>query len=169
MFAESKFIFIHRHPVSVINSQILAFRSMMASRNAYIAMLAPWYRELFHRRRQLSAERLLLSSFQLSERIVARHVALVADYFLKNISSVPTQDYIGIKYEDLCAEPDRTMEQVINFLGIDAGPSVSFSGFIRPRASEPLPEARSAFERIRGQLSSYLTIHGYDVNYSTAG
>ena len=169
MFPESRFVFIHRHPVSVINSQLLAFRSMMASRNAYIAMLAPWYRELFQRPRQVSAERWLLSSFHLSEKIVARHVALVADYFLKNIDSVPKTDYLPIRYEDLCAEPDRIMGQVIEFLGVQPEPSVSFKSFIRPRASEPLPEARSAFERIRGPLSSYLTIHGYDVNGSAAG
>lgn len=168
-FPESKFIFIHRHPVSIINSQLRSIRSLLASRNPYVGLIARWYAKLFEQPLQLSMMRLLFSSRgRVGEKIVARHVRLVTDYLLSNMGAIPSSDYISIKYEELCANPDGTMAAVLDFTGVKPTSPVSFHDRIEPRAPELLAEATAAFESMRGKIETYLTQHGYDSRSASA-
>lgn len=164
-FPESKFVFIHRHPTAVINSQMRAIRSLLESKNGYAALTARWYQELFDNPIRLFGARLLFSpTFPILERTVARHVTLICDYFSRNISLLSPRDYISLRYEDLCEDPDSAIGRTIDFLGVQHSPAGSYKRYIDARSPQLLPEAVKAFHRIRGRLQPYLALHGYDTD-----
>jgi len=162
-FPEAKFIFIHRHPIHVINSQLRATRSLLTTRNAYVALIARWYAQLFDKPVQLFAARLLFSShFDLGLRIATRHVLRATTYFLQHVDSLPKTDHISIKYEDLCADPETNVIRILRFLGLKQRPSLAYDTFIKPRPLRLLPEVTRKYDNIRQKLQPYCAHHGYD-------
>lgn len=161
-FPQSKLIFIHRHPLTVINSQLRAIRSLLETKSAYTALTARWYRKMFQSPVRLFATRLLFSSrFKLAERITARHVRLVADYYLRNISSIPKADYVSIRYEDLCENPDRVIQEILDFGGFHTTAREGYKDSVHPRSLAVLPGADAAFQSVRAKLEPFLAMHGY--------
>jgi len=162
-FPEARFIFIHRHPIHVINSQLRATRSLLSTRNAYVALIARWYAQLFQRPVQLFAMRLLFSShFGLGLRIATRHVVRATTYFLQHVDSLPKTDHVSIRYEDLCADPETGVVRILRFLGLKQRPSLAYDTFIEPRPLRLLPEVTRKYDSIRQRLQPYCAYHGYD-------
>ncbi len=162
-FPQAKLIFIHRHPLTVINSQLRAIRSLLETKSAYTALTAQWYREMYQNPVRLFATRLLFSSrFQLAERITARHIRLVADYYLRNIGSIPKTDYVSIRYEDLCENPDRVIQEILDFGGCRDHAQKGYQDRVHPRSLAVLPGAEAAFQSVRAKLGPFLALHGYD-------
>jgi hypothetical protein len=159
-FPESRFIFIHRHPVRTINSQLGATRSIFSQRNAYIAMVVDWYGSVFRRRtKRRFFECLFSSRFGLGFRITSRHVFRATGYFLKNSRKLPPSDHINVRYEDLCDAPGPTIEKIMGWLKVEPPRSLSWESFIEVREGLLLPEVmkrrRWICENTRGYLSSF--------------
>ena len=160
---DSRFVFIHRHPVAVLTSQLRAIRSLLSARNDFAAMLAPWYAQLFDQPWRLSAARFLdAPPFRLWERLLGVHVVRVAEYYLRNIRSLPEADYVSIKYEELCQEPDGTMERILKFAGVEPARTRSYADQIEPRPPKVLEDVRRLYRRISGRIQPYLNLHGYE-------
>jgi hypothetical protein len=160
----ARFIFIHRHPLTVMTSQVHAIRSMLAARNPFVAMLAPWYAKLYERRLQLSAARFFdASPFDLWVRLVGLHTIRVARYFLANIGALPAADYVSLTYEELCRRPDETMERILRFAGVADAGRHRWSDSISPRATRPLPEVQRKYRRLAPRLQPFLEFHGYAI------
>lgn len=161
-FPEAKFIFIHRHPIHVLNSQLRATRSLLSTRNAYVALIARWYAQLFERPGQLFAMRLLFSShFDLGLRIATRHVVRATTYFLQHVGSLPETDYVSVRYEDLCEDPETIVVRILEFLGLKPAVSLAYDTFIEPRPVDLLPEVARKRYRILQRLEPYCVYHGY--------
>ncbi len=160
---EARFIFIHRHPIHVINSQLRATRSLLTTRNAYVALIARWYAQLFDKPVQLFAARLLFSShFDLGLRIATRHVVRATTYFLQHVDSLTETDYVSVRYEDLCEDPETHVARILKFLALKQRFHVAYHAFIEPRPLRLLPEVARKYDGIRQKLQPYCAYHGYD-------
>jgi len=161
-FPEARFIFIHRHPIHVINSQLRATRSLLSTRNAYVALIARWYAQLFRRPAQLFAMRLLFSShFDLGLRIATRHVVRATTYFLQHVGSLPETDYVSVRYEDLCNDPEANVARILEFLDLKPMASMAYDTLIRPRPVDLLPEVARKRHKILQRLEPYCVYHSY--------
>ena len=68
--------------------------------------------------------------------IVARQFAMAANYFVDNVSKLPSSDYISIRYEDFCARPRAVVGDVLDFLGLAEEAPVDYENLVRkPRAA----------------------------------
>lgn len=162
-FPEAKFVFIHRNPISVINSKIKAMRSALHKKNPYTALLAPGYARLFHHPVQLVLARLIFSDrLKLGLRLLTSYSDLAARYYRKHIQKLSPDDFIAINYERLCQSPAQVIAQVLEFLNLSSKAQVSFDNLINPRPVRLLPEIEQALPEIRQQLRPVLSLHGYD-------
>jgi hypothetical protein len=159
----AKFIFIHRHPLSVINSQLRAIRSLFASKSAYTALLAQWYRELYASPLRLLAVRLLFSShFNIGAGIVTRHLVQATSYFLEHVGDLSNADCVSVRYEDLCRDAETNVVRILRFLGLEPAVGPSYDAFIEPRPVRMLPEIGRKYGRVRRKLDPYFVYCEYD-------
>lgn len=163
---DAKFIFIHRHPLHVINSQLCAIRDLVTRKNAYLMLIAEWYRRLWNRPPRRYITRLLFSSwFDLGLRLVTRHVDLATSYFLQHIGSLPETDHISIRYEDLCDNPQASVNRIMQFLGLMPQVQISYETLIERRASRLLAEVERKQHQLSLRFKDYLTHCGYGTDF----
>ncbi len=159
---QAKFIFIHRNPIHVVSSRIKASHSMIYDWNEYTALLAPIYAQIFGNPIKRSLIRLLyLKPFGVGLRQSIRTSVEATTYFMENINALSLQDYISIKYEDLCKAPQSTIEQVMRFLNIEDNSGQDYSQIIKPRPLDLLPEVKKRAEQIQQKSKAYFDYHGY--------
>lgn len=159
----AKFIFIHRHPIHVINSKLKAARTLLSSWNSYTALIARWYAQIFKNPAQRNFYQLLYSKyFNLGLRRVTKQSIESTTYFLENIESLPEQDYLCVRYEDLCQAPEATIDKILEFLDLEARSTLEYQKLISPRSIKLLPEVQRQYEQIRKKLQAYFAYHGYD-------
>jgi Sulfotransferase family len=163
-FPTARFIFIHRHPLDVMTSQLQATRSLLGAKNGYLALLSPWYRNVFERPVGLHLARLAATPrFGLGPRITARHVVKVTRYYLDHLASVPSADYVEIRYEDLCADPDATLARVLSFLALSRARPVAAREIVRARPRRIVPEVAGRYRAVAPALAEYCAAHGYQL------
>ena len=100
--------------------------------------------------------------FDLGLRRVTKEAIKSTTYFLENVESLPDQDYLNIRYEDLCEAPEATIHKILGFLDLEARSTLEYQKLISPRAIELLPEVQRQYEPIRQKLQAYFAYHGYD-------
>ncbi len=162
VFPRSRFIFIHRNPIYVINSRLKAWRSFFDQENVYLSLLSLYYRQIMSNPMKHTIARLINSNFlNLGLRRALGEMSRSTHYFLSNIESVPKQDYLSLRYEDLCREPEVNLVHILNFLGTE--PSISLSEIIdiKPRSPRLLPEVEHHQDLIRDQLEPYFSYWHY--------
>lgn len=161
-FPDSRFIFIQRHPLDTINSQLRATRELFAAQNPYVALVAGWYRRLWAQPARLRAMRLLFSpQLGLGRRLVLRHVARAGAYFLANVGHLPSTDYICIRYEDLCRDPAATIGRLLAALGLEGGGSIDYRGLLAPRDGRLLPEIEALRATAHRRMRPFYERFGY--------
>jgi hypothetical protein len=159
-FPAARFLFIHRHPIAVHNSKLKAMRSALSERNPYMAWLARGYDRLFRRPLQLLAARFIFFT-RLGIRLLVRYATSATGYFLHNVPRLPSQDYLSLRYEDLCNAPGQSMDRVLDFLELQAENSPDYQAWIEPRPLQLLPDVAREEERIRRKLRPYLDRFDY--------
>ena len=163
MMPTAKFIFIHRHPIHVMNSKLKAARVLLSEWNPYTALLATQYEEIFNNPVKRTLYQLLYSQyFDMGLRQVRKSSVESTTYFLENIASLSDEAYIGITYEGLCDAPKATIEKVLAFLNLGSSVELDYPQLISPRAIALLPEVEKRYDLIREQLQPYLAYHGYE-------
>lgn len=157
----ARFIFIHRHPFKVINSQLRSMRALFAVKSEYHALIDRPYDRLFDRPIRLFITRRFLSSV-LAFRIVYRNAKLAFHYFLDNCPRLPAHDYLSLRYEDLCSDPESTIESIMSFLALSPPVrSTSRNDAIRTRDVVLLPEVEKRRTEIFEGLQPYFKQFGY--------
>jgi hypothetical protein len=158
----ARFVFIHRNPIHIMNSQLNATRSLLAEKNPYAALLADWYTELFQRPLRLQIARLLFSPrLGIGARMVTRHIKRATTYYLKHVDTLPTTDYVSIRYEDLCVDPRGQIGRILAFLGLEEQIPLSYESYIEPRATRLLPEVARRENHIQQKMKPYFAEFGY--------
>lgn len=160
VFPNARFLFIHRHPLAVQNSKLKAMRSALARKNRYTAWLARGYDRLFRRPLQLLFARFLFFS-GIGVNLLLRYAMSATDYFLENVPRLPDDQYISIRYEDLCQRPDTVMDTVLDALGLRPARQVEYASMVQPRPLNLLPDVARKQQKIQRRLEPYLTSLGY--------
>jgi hypothetical protein len=168
VFPRAKLVFVHRHPLHVMNSQLAAMRSLMANRNEYVALLSPSYRDIFEHPFRLGVARLMQNT-RLGPRIVGRHMTKVARYYEQHSGVLPAHDVVEVRYEDFCAAPGRTIGRVLDFLELPKPSSAHSSDIVKPRRTVVLPEILQQYRRMRTAMTPYCARLGYDLEPSVSG
>ncbi|MEG3850714.1 sulfotransferase [Microcoleus sp. herbarium19] len=161
---KAKFVFIHRNPIHVMNSKLKAVRLVLSVKSSYIQLISKRYHEIFDNPMRRLLFRVMYSSlFGLGVRRVTQTSMLATTYYLENIQSLPTTDYISIKYEDLCQSPESTILKVLEFLQLEAKTTVDYDKELAPRPVKLLPEVENSSDEICRKLQPYLVHCGYQV------
>ncbi len=163
MLPESKFIFIHREPADVASSILRAMRLLAKEKNAYHALVAPFYERMMGSRWQ----RYLVSrmfEFALGAKIVTRQFDATARYFVANVGKLPPHDYVSIRYEELCARPREVVGGLLDFLGVEEQAAVDYESVVRKPREAIRDEADAAVRRElwRFDLAPYAARCGYE-------
>ncbi|SKB13856.1 Sulfotransferase domain protein [Planktothrix sp. PCC 11201] len=161
---KAKFVFIHRHPLYVMNSKLKAVRLMLSVKSSYIQLINKEYKQIFDQPiRRFIFQVLYSGLFNLGLRRVTQQSLLSTSYFLEHIKLLPIDDYISIRYEDLCQTPELTILKILNFLKIEAKATLDYRKLITPRSLKLLPEVQRSRAQICSKLQAYLTYCSYQV------
>jgi len=161
-FPNSKFIFIHRHPLNTLNSQLNAMRKLLKKKNHYMTLLSPGYKKVYDNKILLYYHRILYSHYLPLRLFTAvRKMIKNINYFLKDIEHLKEEDYINIRYEDLCRETNKIINGITSFLDTNPQQSRDYSGFISPRKTIFLRETKMIKNYILKKTGSYLSYCGY--------
>lgn len=156
VFPNAKFIFLHRNPIVVINSQIKAARVLYAAKSPYHALLDSAYNQVWEQPLRLGLIRLLFSShFDLGFRTASRHVARATRHFLEHVHRLAQRDYLGVKFEDLCQEPQLIITEILNFLEMGDNTVMKYDGFVQPRPTRLLEVVRRKKTSVMKRLRPY--------------
>jgi len=158
-FPNSKFIFIHRNPMNTLNSQLKAMRTLLQNKSAYMAMLSPWYNQVFNSSIRLRYYRFLYSLHTpLRATSAIRKIAKETDIFLENVDLIQKdEEYINVRYEDLCRDPQSTIMGIMKFLDLPLQSNLNYRDFIKPRKTVLLEELQQREKFISKRMDKYLT------------
>ena len=156
-FPNAKFIFIHRNPLKTLNSQIKATQTLLDRKSPYMALLSPEYNHLFEHHITLAYYRFLYSDkTPLRLHSAVKNLKQQTTQLLHDISKIPSEDYIDITYEQLCIEPKKCVENIMQFLTYDINNNPDYPKLIAPRTTKWLPEISKNKEKILTKLQPYL-------------
>ena len=162
MLSQAKFIFIHRHPLPVLNSYLQSFGALMDRKSTYWALLDPGYAGFFDR---LSIKRMLASISMRSNwyaRLVLERLIASFRYYLDNISRLPEDRYAVLRYEDLCQDPGGCLSSLSTRLNLNLRPRVP-PDFVEPRKLNVLPRAIRQYRKQHEALRPYLEHCRYEL------
>jgi hypothetical protein len=161
-FPDARFLFIHRHPARTLASHLKAGRTLLAKRNAYVAMLYPRYGLVFRRPLALEPARQLFAGWHgQAARLLAPGLAAPLDFYLKHHAELPPADRHDVKYEDLCRRPNEAVRGVFDWLGL--GSELPDLGkLVEPRAGSLPPEVERLRPRLASRLKDYYAKWGYE-------
>jgi len=159
----SKFIFIHRNPVKTLNSQLKAMRTLLQKKSSYMAMLSPGYNQAFENKILLHYYRFISSSYIPHRAISAvRKMTKETNSFLENIDHLQKdEEYISVRYEDLCKDPQSTITSIMKFLDLPFQSNLEYRDFIKPRKTVLLEELQKREQFIAKKMNKYLSYCGY--------
>jgi len=137
VFPNAKFIFIHRNPINVLSSTISALKKLFEKRKALPKNIFKYYTIVFDYKILLKTIRFFLSYlFPIIPLIIIFYTKITLNYYLKNIGKLSEKDYVRLTYEDLCKNPQKNMNKIINFLDLEVKENINFSEFIKPRKTK---------------------------------
>lgn len=166
-FPTARFLFLHRDPVRVVNSQLRALRQSFDRHNPYVGALAPWYDDLWHRPRRLAIARALYSDRRpWGLRITCRHVRKSGLYYLNHVEALPPGQHLSLRYEDLCEDPAAALGRILGFVGKADHSGQMEDTWIRPRSDALLPEVEEHRDWIRFQTRVYCRWMGYEAEHA---
>ena len=99
--------------------------------------------------------------FNIGLNKVLQQAEETTDYFVNNIDRLPESAYTSIRFEDLCAQPQATFEQIFDFLQITPVVPIDYQSLISKRPTTLLPTVASNRQRIAQRLASYFKLHSY--------
>ena len=160
--SNAKFIFIHRNPLEVISSTMRLWRTRLAIKDEFATLYSKQYTEVFKNPFLLFMMRLYYTScLPLGVFSVIWRSASGVRYYLKNIKYLSENDYVSIKYEDLCREPNDVINKVLGFLNMRN--NLDFSDSIKPRGLRLTPEVDFLKKFIYKTMKSYFDYFGYKI------
>ena len=164
-YPKAKFVFIHRNPMNTLNSQLKAMRTLLSKKSGYMAMLSPWYNEIFEHRIKLKYYQFLYSS-KTSIRVnsAIKKLSMSTNYFIENKSSLnENHDYLNVRYEDLCTDPEEIIKKIFSFLSMNPPEGFDYGSYIKPRNIAQLEELVKRKDIIERKMTSYLDYFGYNL------
>ena len=155
LLPQAKFIFIHRHPLPMLNSYVKGFRDILEQRSNYAALLDKAYDPLFSGM-QLR-RKLFLKVFRSGAicKLLSTRLAESFEYYLDNVQRLPAKQYVSIRYEDLCLDPVNCLSYISDHLKLDLTPRIP-SRFVAPRHLPISDGVRREYTRRLPDMMTYL-------------
>ena len=164
MYPDAKFIFIHRNPYEVVSSMMRAARVLYENKVTFATLFDSKYNQIFDSSLQLNTKKLLYASrFPLGILGTISSYAKESDFFLRNMKYLPDEDYISVRYEDLCYCPNEIICKIMNFLNLNYEKK-DFSRYIKPRKLELTRETKIFMGMIYQLMEPYFKWCAYDYN-----
>jgi hypothetical protein len=161
MFPNAKFIFIHRDPFKTLSSLNKAVKYLFKSKNPYTTLLFKNYNIIFNNPFILYFARFIFSDFSPFGLIyLTMFSSRSIKYYMKNIKKLEKKDYVTIKYEQLCNNPENTMEKILKFLEIK-NINIDFKKFIKPRKTNLDKSVIKLQNFIHFNMKDYFERFGY--------
>ena len=158
IFPNARFIFIHRNPLFVLSSLLRTMKFLLKNRNEYTAIFSKGYRKLFENPFLLFLSRIYYT-LPLGLLYEIHSYSKVTKYFLNNIEFLSKNDYMSIRYEDLCYNPNKTIATINNYLQIQS--KINFKQHIKQRKLSLIPEVKNMEIYIYKKMKSYFEYFNY--------
>ena len=159
-YPNAKFIFIHRNPSDVISSTMRLWQTHLKNKNEYLALFSKKYEQLFSNPIYLFLTRFYyISPFQIGTLETIYSSLKANNYYLKNINQLSKNDYISIRYEDLCNNPNNTISDIMEFLHLKS--NIDFSKEISPRNLDMIPSVKFFRNFIFKKMKPYFDYCNY--------
>ncbi len=152
VFPGAKFVFIHRHPLDVLSSQLKALRSNWnEGGNPYVEMLnetsaklnrSKWFLPIMRRIGAPDAPGHLVRRFMLRMSERGR------EYFRRNIDRLPPESWTSVRYEEFCQHPKASIDQILDFVGTRPRTTVEYDSWIQKRARRWEPDVEGVQEQL---------------------
>ena len=163
-FADSKFILLHRHPLAVFRSQVMAWRHLAKAPNAYLATLDPTYAEAMANPRSKVALQFSLHSQSFLETMLLT-LAESFDFHIEHEKEL-AQQAIRLRYEDLCREPVPELNRISSWLGIAVGLVAPDRLSAQPRKLNIDPLIQEVYATHAHRFAAYCQWLGYSIEES---
>lgn len=162
VYPNSKFIFIHRNPIDILNSLIKMIEKAFTEKNEYFNLMYKKYDLLYDNPISRYFIRYFFSTkFPIGLSELIRRATKNTNYYLKNIDKIPKEDYISIKYEDLCNKPNQTINNIMDLL--DLKTSFDASKHIKPRHTKTVKAVKIMKKNIYKKIKTYFENFGYSI------
>lgn len=160
LFPDARFIFIHRHPVDVLDSQMRGLRQIFRQKNQYLALIFRKYGEAYDNPLLRQLFRQLFSPyFPVGLLYMLRRNVRACRYYLDNVERLPAEDYAAVTYEELCRRPTETVSRILEQFDLDA--TFDAGRYIQPRDTGPAPRVRTLDGFICSRMQRYCQRLGY--------
>jgi hypothetical protein len=155
MLPQAKFIFIHRHPLTTFNSYLYGFTALLARRSNYAALIDRRYQALFDR--LWLRRRMFLKAFRSDMvcRLLITRLVQSYQYYMAHIQKLPAEQYVLVRYEDLCADPVACLSQIGSHLRLHLSPRIP-NRFIDPRYLPVLDRVKRHYASRVVDITPYL-------------
>ncbi len=163
-FADSKFIFLHRHPLAVFRSQVMSWRHIATSPNTYLATLDPTYAKVMDNPRSKVALQFSLHSRSFLETMLLT-LAESFDFHLEHEKDL-AQQAIRLRYEDLCRDPVPELNQISSWLGLADGFLAPERLSAHPRKLNDDPLIQEVYAAHAHRFAAYRQWLGYSIEES---
>jgi hypothetical protein len=157
----AKFIFVHRDPVSILNSQIRMIDGFLSSENPLLSLL---FQGLSRERMSLSGARAVRrlvgeAAFRrLLVRLATKHVYEETRSYRRSLAAVPHARRVEVSYEDLLADPAAALEPIVALLGLPLERPLSTIA-ANPRFLNLLPEIGTHANWLRTSIAAAAAPH----------
>lgn len=159
----AKIVYIHRNPFHVLGSRYRLDLIALRKPSVYLSMLSERYAAFVRGGFPVQLVRLLCDKRpSLFARWLVHHIAWMASAYLRSLSSVPQEDRIDIKYEDLCERPNETIAVILAHVGVD-GSRWDYGDMIGSHTSRANPQVAAQRDLVIMKLSEYANAVGYDL------
>lgn len=155
MLPQAQFVFIHRHPLHILNSYLQSFGAVIEHKSPYWALLDQGYDRFFG---LLPLKRLLARLSIRSDwyaRLVLTRLLASFTYYLTHITRLPAAQYTVLRYEDLCRDPEGCLARLGTDLQLPITPRVP-PHFVAPRHLPILPRVTRQYQQQHAALQPYL-------------
>jgi len=161
-FPQAKFIFIHRHPLDIMNSSMNALRVIINKETVYSEIFSPFAKKIDENPLlQWFLQSLLIPQLPVGLSLLTENRVRYTKKFLADIKKLDKKSFINIKYEDLCNHTSSTMKNVFNHLQLESVDSKQFEDFIKPRNLIYSPEIYNMKPYILNRFKKYCTYFNY--------
>lgn len=162
-FPTARFVFIHRHPLKTLSSILNAWQHLVRTKNPYTQLLARHYQQYSDNPLlNLPLHTVFLDAPELGAVALTATAAKATRYYLKNIDALPPQDYISITYEQLCAQPQQTLDRIMQALG-ETTTDLDAAKLISPRDIPIDPTIQKLAPYIKRVMRPYCDAFGYTI------
>jgi len=164
LFPDSKFIFLHRHPLAVFRSQVMAWRLLAKFQNTYLSSLEPTYAEAMANPRAKVALQFSLHSRSFLETMLLM-LAESFDFHPEQEKDLAHQA-IRLRYEDLCRDPAAIPNLVLGWLELTDGLATPEQLSAQPRKLNNDPLIQEVYAAHVHRFAAYRQWLGYSIEES---